>query len=64
MNNINHPNIMHLFDFLESENNYYLIMQFCNNGDLEQYMINKKKKFFGEEESIYFLKQIMVGFQE
>jgi len=23
MNNINHPNIMHLYDFLESGNNYY-----------------------------------------
>lgn len=64
MNNINHPNIMHLYDFLESGNNYYLIMQFCNNGDLEQYMKNKNKKFFSEDESIYFLKQIMCGFQE
>jgi len=64
MNNINHQNIMHLFDFLESGNNYYLIMQYCNNGDLEQYMINKNKKFFSEDESIYFLKQIMCGFME
>jgi len=64
MNNINHQNIMHLFDFLESGNNYYLIMQYCNNGDLEQYMKNKNKKFFSEDESIYFLKQIMCGFME
>ena len=45
MNNIHHTNIMHLFDFLESSNNYYLIMQYCNNGDLEDYMKKKIKSF-------------------
>ena len=39
-------------------------MQYCNNGDLEDYMKKKNKKFFSEEESIYFLKMIMLGFQE
>lgn len=61
MEEINHPNIMHLFDFMESSNNYYLILQYCNNGDLEQYV--KKKHHLMEEEAIYFLKQIMNGFR-
>jgi serine/threonine-protein kinase ULK/ATG1 len=48
MNNINHPNIMHLFEFLESSNNYYLIMQYCNNGDLEGYLSKQPKNLINE----------------
>jgi len=67
---IHHPNIMHLYDFLESSNNYYLVMQYCNNGDLEEYIsksgIHSAKedtKFLDEEKAVYYLKQIMNGFQ-
>ena len=35
MNKINHKNIMHLYDYLETDNNYYLVMDYCENGDLE-----------------------------
>ena len=38
MSKINHPNVMHLFEFMETQNNYYLVIQYCNNGDLEAYM--------------------------
>jgi len=26
MSEINHPNIMHLFEFMETSNNYYLVI--------------------------------------
>lgn len=48
MNNINHPNIMHLFEFLESSNNYYLIMQYCNNGDLEGHLSKQVNRLVSE----------------
>ena len=38
MSKINHPNVMHLYEFMETQNNYYLVIQYCNNGDLESYM--------------------------
>jgi serine/threonine protein kinase len=63
MSEINHPNIMHLFDFLESNNSYYLVMQYCNKGDLETYLSKQPKNFFSETEALYLLKQIMNGFQ-
>lgn len=63
MNFINHPNIMHLFEFLESANNYYLIIQFCNNGDLEGYVEKQEGNLLQEAKAVYFLKQIMNGFQ-
>ena len=38
MSKIKHPNVMHLFEFMETRSNFYLVLQYCNNGDLEGYM--------------------------
>jgi hypothetical protein len=46
---------------METAHNYYLVIQFCNNGDLESYL--KKMGRLSEEEGVYFLMQIMNGFQ-
>lgn len=61
MSKINHPNVMHLYEFMETAHNYYLVIQFCNNGDLESYL--KKMGRLSEEEAVYFLMQIANGFQ-
>ena len=63
MSEISHPNIMHLYDFLESTNNYYLALQYCNKGDLEKYISKQPNRLLEEERAIFFLKQIMNGFQ-
>lgn len=62
MNEINHPNILHLFEFIYSKKHYYLVVQYCDQGDFENYMEKKGIKFFEEPEAVYFLKQIMNGF--
>lgn len=62
MSKIRHPNILHLHEYLETGNNYYLVLDYCNNGDLEHHV--KKNTNLGEQESIYFLMQIMNGFKE
>lgn len=62
MSMINNPNVMHLYEFLETNNNYYLVLPFCNNGDLENHL--KKFHHLCEEEAVYFLMQIMNGFRE
>ncbi len=54
MSDLNHPNIMHLYEFMETNNNYYLVIQYCNNGDLEQHL--KKHGQLTEEEAVYFLR--------
>ena len=64
MNKIKHPNIIHLYELLESINNYYMIIDYCNNGDFKQYMQKRKLKYLEENEAIFFLKQIMNGFKE
>ena len=62
MKTLNHPNILHCHDFLETGSNYYLIIDFCPDGDLENYI--EKYGTLSEQESVYFLKQIMNGFKE
>ena len=39
---LSHPNIVRIYEFYESENDYYLINEFCNGGELYNY-INKNK---------------------
>lgn len=62
MSKIKHPNILHLYEYLETGNNFYLVIDYCNNGDMESHL--KKHQFLGEEESVYFLMQVMNGFRE
>lgn len=57
-----HDNLLSMQDFIETGNNYYLVVKFCRDGDLETRL--KKKKRFSETESVFFLKQIMNGFTE
>lgn len=52
---------MHLFQYMESSRNHYLVIKYCNNGDLEEYV--NKHGSLPEGEAIYFLKQIMNGFK-
>lgn len=62
MASIKHPNIMHLYELLETNNNYYLVLDYCKSGDMESYV--KRHKGLGEEEAVYLLMQVMNGFKE
>ena len=62
MSKIKHPNILHLYEYLETGNNFYLVIDYCNNGDMESHL--KKHQFLGEDEAVYFLMQVMNGFRD
>jgi serine/threonine protein kinase len=64
MSEITHPNILHLFEYLQSDESYYLVIQFCNQGDFDHYLSMNKKTHLEENEAVGFLKQIMNGFTE
>ena len=36
LKNVDNINIAKFYDFFEDQNNYYLLSEFCNNGDLEE----------------------------
>ncbi len=54
-------NIIKLYDIKKTANNFYLIMEYCNEGDLMQYL--KKKKKLTEDEAIEFFIQIINAFK-
>ena len=35
LKNLDHPNVMKIYEFLEDDDNYYIIEEFCEQGDLE-----------------------------
>lgn len=54
-------NIIKLYDIKKTSNNIYLMLEYCNEGDLMQYL--KKKGRLTEEEAIEMLIQILNAFK-
>jgi len=51
------PNIIKLYDLKKTANNFYLILEYCNEGDLMVYL--KQKKNLPEDEAVEYLVQIL-----
>lgn len=46
-----HPNIVNLKNIRKTQNNIYLIFEYCENGDLEQYLRKQPNKWVSEKEA-------------
>lgn len=64
MHTIKHRNIMNLIDFLETPSCFYLILEYLKDGDLESILRKTKLKRVDETTAVFYLKQILNGFQE
>ena len=59
---LKHPNIVKLEEVKESKNNYYIVMEYVNGGELSKYLKKYKDKYqkaFSEEIVQYLMKQII-----
>ena len=56
---LKHQNIINVENILEDDNNYYIIMEYCEKGELFEYIVNKEK--LDEEESSIFFYQLING---
>jgi calcium-dependent protein kinase len=56
LKNIDHPNIIKIFEFYNSTKNYYLITEFCEEGELFEKIVNEGP--FDEEFTAYIMYQI------
>ena len=45
---MNHPNIVKLFNVARTSNYLYMFLEFCNDGDLKEYMMKKEEKRLSE----------------
>ncbi|EGR29999.1 protein kinase domain protein [Ichthyophthirius multifiliis] len=58
---INNPNVITFIEMLRSQNNVYLVYEFCDGGTLED--IIKQKKIICEKEAIHIFQQIINAFK-
>lgn len=54
---VDHPNIIKIFEFFEDEENYYMVTEYCPEGDLARKI--EKIKFFSERNVKILLFQIL-----
>ncbi|CAD8050269.1 unnamed protein product [Paramecium sonneborni] len=59
MKKINDSHVVKLLDVLQSANNTYIITEFCNGGDLREFI--KTRKVIPEEEALKILKDLLQG---
>ena len=58
MKNLSHPNILNMLDFIKTEREYYLILEYCELGDFSKFLNNRALK---EKHAHRFLFQIASG---
>ena len=54
MKEMNHINILKCYETLEDEKSWYLVLEICNNGDLEEFINNTENKRLEEKQAVYF----------
>lgn len=58
---LRHPRICQLYDLYKDSLNYYVLTEFCPNGELFQHLLAKKR--LSEQEARIFFSQILEGLQ-
>ena len=54
---LDHPNILKLYEFFEDSQNYYLVTDYLNGGELLDYIL--KNKVLSETETAKYIKQVL-----
>lgn len=62
LQSLKHKNIIHLQDVFTTNNRYYLIFDYCEYGDLKNYIYNMDT-LLNETDVLYLMKQIKDGLQ-
>jgi serine/threonine-protein kinase ULK2 len=62
MTEIQHPNVVSLVAATKTLSNYYLVMEYCNGGDVEGFL-KARGGYLPEVEARLILKQIVKGLQ-
>lgn len=56
---LDHPNILKIFEYFEDRSNYYIVMEYCQGGDLFDKVVQMKS--FTEHQAAKILEQIFSG---
>ena len=61
LSKFNHPNVILVTEIFESSDSYYSVMEYCEKGELFNYIVDKKR--LSENESAFFYYQIIQGLE-
>ncbi|MCQ2820881.1 MAG: protein kinase [archaeon] len=59
INKFNHESVIKVFNVLEDQKNYYILMEYCAKGELFDYIVANQK--LSEDESAIFFYQLVNG---
>ncbi|CAD8097951.1 unnamed protein product [Paramecium sonneborni] len=60
---LSHPNIVKMYGQSYDESHVYMMLEFCNNGELFQHQYKQPNKRFNEKDSSTFIMQILSAIQ-
>ena len=58
---IRHPNLIQLYEIIETDAKLYLIMEYAQGGELFNYIVERKKLW--EKSAVKFYRQILNGIE-
>ena len=61
LKNLNHPNVIKIHKIFEDSKNFYIIMEYCQNGELFNRIV--KKQHLNEDEAAFFYYQLINGLE-
>ena len=61
LSKFNHPNVILVTEIFESTDSYYSVMEYCEKGELFNYIVNKNR--LSENETSFFYFQIINGLE-
>ena len=62
MSKIEHPNIIHLYDIMQDSLNFFLVMDYCDHGDLLEHQRKQPQTRFPEAQAVKYLSHIRDAF--
>ena len=57
LSSLNHPHIIHVIEIIQTDSFYYIVMEYCPEGELFSYIVNRKR--LSEEEASFLFFQIV-----
>ena len=58
LHNLKHPNIIQILDYMNNKTTHYIILEYCNGGNLEDYVTKYKEKN-GKPLNEFFIQKIL-----
>ena len=64
MKKFNHPNILKLYEVYNTEKHFFLILEYCEDGNLKNLIDKNNPPCLSEDKTLGIMYQILQGFKE